>query len=284
MLRRTEQACLTLLLALALSLLATSSTLAQESSTPTPDAEGIIYIEVQPNDSYWSIAARAGLTLQELLDLNGLTENDVLRPGQRLIVGRGTPAATPTLPPELLTPTPTLPPPTLPPTAVLQRTAICLSAFEDVNQNGVRDGTEPLRAGVAFTVYNEAAVVANYITDGVSEPHCLEGMQAGTYFVTRSVARDEVLTTQGDWALTLTAGTVLNQAFGSVTQQAVETAVSTTPTPAGGLLPGDNTSNGRRSLILLLAIAVFVLLMSAAVLIFWIGLRRRRAQSIPPPQ
>ena len=47
-------------------------TQAQETPTSTPDAEGNIYVIVQPNDSLWSIAARAGISLPELLELNGI--------------------------------------------------------------------------------------------------------------------------------------------------------------------------------------------------------------------
>ena len=59
---------------------------AQESPTSTPDAEGNIYVVVQSNDSLWSIAARAGLSLPELLDLNGIEENAVLQPGDLLLI------------------------------------------------------------------------------------------------------------------------------------------------------------------------------------------------------
>ena len=61
---------------------------AQDLPTATPDAEGIIYAIVQPNDSLWAVAARSGISLTELLDLNNLTENALIQPGDRLIVPR----------------------------------------------------------------------------------------------------------------------------------------------------------------------------------------------------
>ena len=100
------------------------------------------------------------------------------------------------------------------------RTAICLFAFEDVNQDSIFQSGEPLRAEVAFTIFNDQTVVSNYISDGISEPYCLEDLEPGTYHVTRSIARDEVLTTQGDWAMTLTLGSELDLAFGSYRQNA----------------------------------------------------------------
>ncbi len=179
---------------------------------PTPDEIGAIIVIVQPGDSMWAIAARAGISLPELLAFNNLTENSIITPGDALIVGYATPEFTA---PEEITPTATLPPPTPRLTATPALAAVCLSAFDDGNRNGIHDEGESLRAGVAFTIYNTQAVVANYITDGRSEPKCLGGLPPGEYRITRSLVPGEILTTEGDWTLTLTAGSELRQAFGS---------------------------------------------------------------------
>lgn len=276
----------TLLLFVLLLLLLPAALLAQESPTPTPDAEGVIYVEVQPNDSLWAIAARAGLTLQELLDLNELQETSVVQPGDLLIIGYGTPPPTPTSD----APTPTLAPPTPPSTAVPPRTAICLAAFDDTNRDGVHDGAEPLRAGVAFTVYNDQEVIANYITDGRSEPHCLEGLEAGTYYVTRSIGRDEVLTTEGEWALTLVRGSVLNQSFGSYlgsVAQATEAAAAqleaeaTAAAPSIEENPPSDAAFAPANAVWL--VALIVLLLGGAVLILRIGFGRLRSNRNDAP-
>ena len=201
--------------------------------SPTPDESGAITIIVAPGESLWVIAARAGLTLAELLALNNLTEADVINPGDVLLVARVTPPAAPTSG----TPTVTPPPPTLRPTETRAESGICLEAYDDLDRDGIHDEGEPLRAGVAFTIYNTEAVVANYITDGVSEPHCIAGLLPGEYRVTRSIGPGEVLTTGGDWTLSLTAGSQLRQAFGSVTGAAATAAgpaagATALPTPA----------------------------------------------------
>lgn len=206
--------------------------------SPTPNAEGAIVVVVQPGESLWIIAARAGLTLPDLLALNNLSESAIINPGDALIVGFVTPVtATP-----VVTPTAPLPPPTPQPTATPATATICLSAFDDLNHDGVHDPGEPLRAGVAFTIYNTAAVVANYITDGRSEPKCLDGLTPGEYRVARSIAPGETLTTAGDWSLNLTGGGELRQAFGSfigATTPGVVIANSqpTTATTTPSLLP-----------------------------------------------
>jgi hypothetical protein len=260
--------------------------LAQEFPTSTPDAEGYIYYIVQPNDSLWSIAARSGISLQDLLDLNDFEEDSVVNPGDKILIGIVVPTETPT--PDI--PTPTLPPPLPTETPIVLRTAICMTAFDDINRDGKQDAAEPLLAGVAFTIFNDQIVVANYISDGMSEPYCLEALEAGTYHVTRSIAPNEVLTTQGDWAMTLTEGSELNLAFGSYQPDGslgdsalnidaqFETRVAGTPaaTPTA-VVQSDRRVIGDVSLMMiLLGIGVIALLLAVAVLLFWFAYSRNR--------
>jgi hypothetical protein len=188
------------------------STQAQVSDpTATPNAEGIMYAEVRVGDSLWAIASRSGLRLEELLALNSMTESSLIRVGDLLIIGYVTPPATATSEPTM---TPTLSPPTVTFTPLpLPETAVCLLAYVDANQNGIYDPAEKLRPAVAFTIVNENAVAANYVTTGVSEPYCIQ-LEPGTYQITRSFSSDEHLTTEGDVAVVLGQGDVLDLAFG----------------------------------------------------------------------
>jgi len=183
-----------------------------------PDGAVPITVEVQPNDSLWAIAVPAGLTLQELLDLNGLTEDAFIQPGQILIVGYTTPEPTPTV--EVIpTETATLSPPPPTETAVPPPpTGVCLTAFTDRNGNGVQDVGEGLKTAVAFTIFNAEMVVANYVTDGVSEPYCLSNLAEGEYHITRSVGPDEVLTTPGNRGIIVRFGAMADLTFGSVAE------------------------------------------------------------------
>ncbi|MFL7838257.1 MAG: LysM peptidoglycan-binding domain-containing protein [Candidatus Promineifilaceae bacterium] len=263
-----------------------ASVQAQDAPTSTPDADGIITIEVQPDDSLWAIAARAGITIPELLELNGFNESVVLQPGDRLIVARVTPQPTATSD----IPTPTIPPPSPSPTAVKPRTAVCILAYDDLNRDGKLGEGEALRPNVAFTVYNEQEVVANYVTDGLREPYCLEDLAPGVYHVTRSLTNDEVLTTEGDWALTLSMGSVLNLAFGSYNEslqalqptldpdQQLRTRIALTPqaTPTATPEP-ERAAGSRTSLMVGLAIALFSLLAGLAVLTYLV-VRRQQSE------
>ena len=179
--------------------------------TATPDADGIMYAEVQVDDSLWAIASRSRISLDELLALNGMTEDSIIKVGDLLIIGYVTPPATetsePTITPTLSPPTPTFTPLPLP------QTAVCLRAYVDVNQNGIHDLDEKLRPSVAFTIFTENTVAANYVTTGVSEPYCIQ-VEPGTYQITRSLSQDEHLTTDGDMAVVVRQGDVLDLAFG----------------------------------------------------------------------
>lgn len=259
--------------------------------SPTPNADGAIIVVVQPGESLWVIAARAGLTLPDLLALNNLAESAIINPGDALIVGYVTPVA----PTVAVTPTVPPPPPTPQPTATPATAAICLSAFDDLNHDGLHDSGEPLRAGVAFTIYNSVAVVANYITDGRSEPKCLDALPPGEYRVTRSIGPGETLTTAGDWSLNLAAGGELRQAFGSFIGapaltptgggQAMTAATTPTPLPSGSPAPPLPPAP-TRSLAPRLAgvIALFLgglLLLGAVLILLFRQTRSRPANSAP---
>jgi hypothetical protein len=143
---------------------------------------------------------------------------------------------------------------------------------------------------VAFTVFNDQTVVSNYISDGVSEPFCLEDLEPGTYHVTRSIARDETLTTKGDWAMTLTYGSELNLAFGSYLQSAqlgeatpdsnaeFATRIAATPEVQSPAVVGEGSSvfNADPRIIVLLGIGAISLLLGMAVLLFWLAYRRNK--------
>jgi LysM repeat protein len=64
--------------------------------TVTPGVDGAFIHEVQAGQSLYSIVEAYGITLDELLALNNLTQNSVLQPGDLLII-REAPPATPTL-------------------------------------------------------------------------------------------------------------------------------------------------------------------------------------------
>ena len=85
-----------------------------EGQAPPPTATPQLIHVVQEGETPWTVAALHGLTLDELLDINGLKRGDIVKPGDELRLWVPEPTATPTETPTI-TPTPV--PPTLTPTA-----------------------------------------------------------------------------------------------------------------------------------------------------------------------
>ena len=245
-------------------------TLPAVGPTATPNTEGVIYIEVIANDSLTSVAYRGGITLAQLLELNGLTESSLIHPGDLLIVGVATPEPTATIEVEPPTETPTRLPPTATNTAVPPpRTALCLLAFDDPNQNGIYEAGEGLKTAVAFTIFNNQAVVGNLITNGQSDPQCLD-LPSGSYQVTRSARPEETLTTEGNGIVVLGRGDVVQLSFGSVTAlpppanqpitAATDTPLAPTPLPMPTPIPSTTPDTTGSPPLIIGGVIVFLLI------------------------
>ena len=153
------------------------------------------------------------------------------------------PTATPEAGSEGATPTDTAPseapPPTEPPPVA--GGTIRVSAFDDLNGNGVRDQGEPQLAGAVIEVTNmQGNLVAARQTDGSSEPFAIQGLPAGSYVVAERDPPGYVSTSQNEWAVTLLEGGALELQFGDrfnpsptplPTRQPTSTPVPATPTP-----------------------------------------------------
>lgn len=149
--------------------------------TPAPtavkNASGKTY-KVQSGDTVGGIAARFGISMDDLRRLNGLT-TDFLSIDQELLL-----EAPPTPP----TPTPRPPGPG---TAVAAAPAapqfglLCVEAYYDNNGDGRRQAEtgEDLVPNVFFSISSAGALVATRMTDGVNEPFCVQNMVAGNYTV-----------------------------------------------------------------------------------------------------
>jgi LysM repeat protein len=256
----------------------------QLAPTATPNAEGVIYAEVGEGDSYWAIAARHGITLEEIYELNNASEGDFVSVGDMLIVGHSTPA---TQEPEETseeeeeaesTPTPTATPPLPTPTSPPQKGEICLKAFVDENRNGLHDPDEPLKASVAFTISSGDEVHSNYVTTGTAEPYCISGLEPGGYQITRSTAPGEVLTTNGDWSVSLAAGTAQHFEFGSYQDDAITIADSSARDVSAASLDAQAADtvaeDGGFTRVLVIAAVVIAVLLLVGVLVVVLSARR----------
>jgi len=196
------------------------------------------------NDSYWDDAC--------------LT---VVKPTPRTT---NTPKATPT---RTLTPTPEASP-----TPTLTRTpmpgGICISVFEDANENGRRDEGEKLVAGAVVAILDSNRMeLEKHTTDGLSEPTCLSDLAAGTYYLKRLNPVGYVSTVPDDWGVAVVTGANTSVELGckfrpvpSATPTASPPPLPTaTPTPRP-VLRELGHSVYQVSGILLAAFALFILL------------------------
>jgi LysM repeat protein len=235
---------------------------------PTPDADGNMWYVVQPGDTLWRIAGIAGLTVDELKAMNGLT-SDVISTGQRLIIGQATPTAPTAAPTSTLDPNAPTAPPAGAPTATPQPAGmgtVCALLFEDTNGNGRRDESElPLGGGqLAVLDAGTGQPVQAYSTTGAeAKPYCFENLAAGPYTVSAAPPAGYNSTNASATTLEVAVGSLSNMEFGA---QPGATAGQNTA-PASG-------SDRRLRTALFGAAGIMFLLLAAGVAGFLI-LRRR---------
>lgn len=162
-------------------------------ATPTPGPDGKIVYIVQEGDTPWVIAARAGLSLEQLRALNGLATNDFIVPGQQLLLGYAGPAQ-PTAPAGEA-PTATAVPPT--PTPAFGTATICALLFTDENGNARLDSGEPPLGGGQVSIADvsgrlaaEFSTEVEYTEDGLPLSRCTADLQTGDYNVSAAVPPD----------------------------------------------------------------------------------------------
>ncbi len=168
----------------------------QPAATLAPRPTGAVVHVVQAGDTLFGIALQYNVRVDDLYRLNNLTPASVLSIGQEIIVQAGagsTPAAQATpVPKATLALAPQTPVTSTTPTAIaspIRLTAtpvtggLCVSAFDDANSNGVRDGNEPGLAGVTFIASLGGNEAARYSTDAAGKPYCLTTLPPGAYSV-----------------------------------------------------------------------------------------------------
>lgn len=210
-------------------------------ATPTPQPDGRIIYIVQEGDNCISIAARNGLSLEQLYGQNPALNTDCsnLVPGMQLLLGMGGPAAyTPTPGPS---PTPTGILPT--PTPFTGTTEICILLFDDFNGDGLRQETEFGLDGGQVSVtdingaYSKTESTVSTIDPDTQEPvrTCFIDVPEGTFNVSIAIPEGYNPTTQITYRLEVKAGDIANLPFGAQSKS-VQAVTPDEPTD-GGKLP-----------------------------------------------
>lgn len=209
--------------------------------TPTPGTDGRIIYIVQPNDSWWRIAAIYAIDLNALLGLNDATSETILLEGEEVLLGFGGPSEiTPTFGPSP-TPAPSLPTPTPEPGSG----TLCVILYNDVNGDSIRQEEEESIPEGAISVSDRSGDVnlTEPTTSGF-EPFCFVELMQGEYTISVAVPEGYNPTTVLNYTLLLDPGTETYLDFGAqISSVAVDDPASAGGTSrslllgvAGGLL------------------------------------------------
>lgn len=189
-------------------------------ATPTPNPAGEIVYVVQLGDSPWRIAAIAGITVEELMALNGIESGDFISPGMELLLGSVAPIATPAA---TLTPT-------LAPEQMTGTGEICVLLFLDENGNARLDEAEPALAEGQVSVADRQGNLAGDHTTGTEpEGHCFPELEAGDYNISGAVPPNFNPTTSMNLPVRLEPGDIKFVQFGGQPSG----AIATVPRPEG---------------------------------------------------
>lgn len=231
--------------------------------TPTPGPDGrIVYIAQPEDDSFWTIAAKAGITLEELYALNGIQPGDFLITGMELTLGFAGPAEPTLLPEEITSPTP------IEPTAtpLFNTGEICVLLFLDENGNArIEEGEGVVQEGQISIIDVNGTLTAEASTADVSEGICFEGLEAGDYSVSAAVPPEYNPTTTLNLPIRLQAGDIKYVQFGAQ--------------PSAAILGQGNGDTGDRSI--WLGAFGILLLLAAVGLAYYASRYGKRSANLP---
>jgi hypothetical protein len=166
-----------------------------EFPTPTPGQDGRILYTVQDGDTLWRIAAVAGMSLDELRQLNNLDAEAIINIGDVLLLGFGGPAVEGSPTPEGVIPT-VVPGSVLPtPTSGPGTGEVCILLYEDLNGDAIRQEEEVAVPAGAISLSDRAGTVSLQAetipgpADPLEEPPriCFPDLLEGEYTVTVAI-------------------------------------------------------------------------------------------------
>jgi len=109
--------------------------------------------------------------------------------------------------------------------------SICVLAFEDANENGVRDAGEVPLSGISAHLAIETDIIfQTYISDAENRPHCFEGLPNGVYNLYFADSVSHRATTQNSAAISLEGTQRVRVEFGAVSLSPFAESSTTDPT------------------------------------------------------
>ena len=190
--------------------------LAAPRATSTPRPDGALVHVVQSGDTLWGLSLQYDVSMDQIMQLNGVGEDTLLQLGQELVIALpgSTGQSAPATPAPIAEATPA-PLPAATEAAAPNSGKLCVRAFNDSDGDRVAGAGENLVGGVVFILQDaSSAVVATRTSDGLSEPHCFE-QPPGNYSLLIQVPAGRAATTDTRWGLALASGERIDIDFGS---------------------------------------------------------------------
>ncbi len=179
--------------------------------TPTPGPDGRIIYVVKQGDTLIGISIISGLTVDQIRELNNMTDDNIFE-GQKILLGLAGPSEVTITPGPTPTPTPLLPTPSPKPGSG----NLCILLFNDANGDSIRQEEEPSIPDGAISVNNRSGSVnLTQNTLAGTEPFCFGEVPEGEYTVSVAVPSGYNPTTETSYILALMAGTETFLDFGA---------------------------------------------------------------------
>jgi LysM repeat protein len=214
--------------------------------------DGSIVHTVRSGDTLAAIAVAYNITIPELLELNSMTMDEAryIYPGQELIVeqssggssssaddsgdasdagdeggaeagedeaasGGASEGGTPPIESYDAAPVSSEAVPVMQMADAAASGQVCVTLFDDANPNRLRESGEGLLAGGQIALSQAGAAIGSHTTDGASEPHCFEGLNAGEYLVLLTAPQGYGATTASTYNVVVGAGQTAEVVFGA---------------------------------------------------------------------
>jgi len=231
--KKHQQLFISLLLLLLVGLFAVSHTNSIRSAfaqaiyqTPTPGADGRIIYTVQQDDTCTRVFLLTGVSIEDIIRLNGLDQECSIYQGQPLVIGVVEPAseqatAEATINPMEITPSPTPSPGTA---------ELCVVLFNDIDGTGMRSDNELYLAGGQVSLSNSTGTVSKTGATVGGDPElllnedllCFVEIPEGEYNITMGIPQGYNPTTITNYKLKLKAGNQAVLDFGAQVATNVE--------------------------------------------------------------
>lgn len=229
--------------------------------TPTPNEVGQIIYTVQEGDTCTRIFLLTGVSIEQIVALNDLSEDCEIFPSQQLILGQVDPVADIPEDPQV---DPDDDPDSEPPVEEPELEGegeICVVLYEDLDGNQMRSQNELFLAGGVVSVNNRVGTYSETKetiggNPALVDPVCFENVPEGEYNISMGIPEGYNATTSVNYALTVSAGDTIVIDFGA--QPGAQMNNNAVGVVGGGRSP------------LLLAIGLFLLAGGAVLAFFFV--------------